>query len=150
MVTQSVWPRSAIECMFSGCLVLLPLLHFNTPPNRSELDWTGPPDSTWRRPSGRTKKKWFDQLQDESNRPTRDLWRRAVGRGHGGATTRRPSLATRQCWWWCWWCYGCSNESDVSRGMPRPMLRWRSRTVLRQRVRWRMSWRRQQTMLGNS
>jgi len=28
-------------------------------------------------------------------RPTGDLWRRAVDRGHGGATTRRPSLVTR-------------------------------------------------------
>jgi len=27
--------------------------------------------------------------------------RRAVNRGHGGATTQRPSLATRT-WWWQW------------------------------------------------
>ena len=34
-----------------------------------------------------------------------DLWRGAVDRGHGGATTRRPSLATRTWWWWWWWWY---------------------------------------------
>ena len=28
------------------------------------------------------------QLRNDSTRPTRDLWRRAVDRGHGGATTR--------------------------------------------------------------
>ena len=29
-------------------------------------------------------------------RPIGELWRRAVDRGHGSATTRRPSPATRQ------------------------------------------------------
>jgi len=34
------------------------------------------------------------QLRNDSTRPIGDLWRRAVDRGHGGATTRRPSSAT--------------------------------------------------------
>ena len=55
-----------------------------------------PPDRTWRRPPGRPGKKWLDQLRNDSTRPTGDLWRRAVDRGHGGATTRRPSPATRR------------------------------------------------------
>ena len=59
-----------------------------------------PPDSTWRRPPGRPRNKWFDQLWNDSTRLIGDLWKPAVDRGHGGATTRRPSLATRQ-WWWC-------------------------------------------------
>jgi len=48
-----------------------------------------PPDRTWRRPLGRPRNKWLDQLRNDSIRPTGDLWRRAVDRGHGGATTRR-------------------------------------------------------------
>jgi len=34
------------------------------------------------------------QLRNDSTRPTGELWRRDVDRGHGGATTRRPSPAT--------------------------------------------------------
>ena len=54
-----------------------------------------PPDRTWRRPPGRPRNKWLDQLRNDSRHPTGELWRRAVDRGHGGATTRRPSPATR-------------------------------------------------------
>ena len=64
-------------------------LHINVSPNR-------PPDRTWRRPPGRPRNKWIDQLRNDSTRPIGELWRRAVDRGHGGATTRRPSPATRQ------------------------------------------------------
>ena len=53
-----------------------------------------PPDRTWRRPPGRPRNKWVDQLRNDSTRPIGDLWRRGVDRGHGGATTRRPSSAT--------------------------------------------------------
>jgi len=59
------------------------------------LSLNRPPDRTWRRPPGRPRNKWVDQLRIDSTRPIGDLWRRAVDRGHGGATTRRPSLATR-------------------------------------------------------
>jgi len=34
---------------------------------------------------------WLDQLRNDSTRPTEELWRRAVDRGHAGATTRRTS-----------------------------------------------------------
>jgi len=61
-------------------------LHINVSLNR-------PPDRTWRRPPGRPRNKWLDQLRNESTRPIGDLWRRAVDSGHGGATTRRPSPA---------------------------------------------------------
>ena len=54
-----------------------------------------PPGRTWRRPPGRPQNKWLDQLRNDSTRPIGDLWRRAVDRGHGGATTRRTSPATR-------------------------------------------------------
>jgi len=55
-----------------------------------------PPDRTWRRPPGRPRNKWLDQLRNDSTRPIGDLCRRAVDRGHGGTTTRRPSPATRR------------------------------------------------------
>ena len=41
-----------------------------------------PPDRTWRRPPGRPRNKWLDQLRNDSTRPTGELWRRAVDRGH--------------------------------------------------------------------
>ena len=62
-------------------------LHINVSLNRS--------DRTWRRPPGRPRNTWLDQLRNDSTRPTGDLWRRAVDRGHGDATTRRPSSAIR-------------------------------------------------------
>ena len=62
-------------------------LHVNT-----SLSW--PLDRTWRCPPGRPWKKWLDQLRDDCTCPIADFWRRAVGRGHGCATTRRPSPAT--------------------------------------------------------
>ena len=63
-------------------------LHINVSLNR-------PPDRTWRRPPGRPWNKWLDQLRNCSTHPIGDRWRRAVDRRHGGATTRRPSPATR-------------------------------------------------------
>ena len=54
-----------------------------------------PFDRTWRRPPGRPRNNWLDQLRNDFTRPTGDFRRRAVDRGHGGATTRRPSPATR-------------------------------------------------------
>ena len=66
-------------------------LHINVSLNQ-------PPDRTWRRPPGRPRNNWLDQLRNDSTRPTAgDLWRRAVDRGHGGATKRQPSPATRYC-----------------------------------------------------
>ena len=55
-----------------------------------------PPNRMWRRPPARPRYKWLGQLRNDSTRPIGDLWRRAVDRGHGGATTRRPSPATRR------------------------------------------------------
>jgi len=56
-------------------------LHTNVSLNR-------PADRTWRRPPGRPRNNWLDQLRNDSTlRPTGELWRRAVDRGHGGATT---------------------------------------------------------------
>jgi len=45
-------------------------------------------------------------LKTKKVHETGELWGRAVDRGHGGATTRRPSPATRPWWWWWWWWYG--------------------------------------------
>ena len=62
-----------------------------------------PPDRTWRRPPGRPRNKWLNQLRNDSTRPTGHVWRCAVDCGHGGATTWQPLLATRPWWWWWWW-----------------------------------------------
>ena len=63
-------------------------------PTRPTRCWTQPTprinpthDRTWRRPPGRPRNNWLDQLRNDSTRPTGELWRRAVDRGHGGATT---------------------------------------------------------------
>jgi len=46
-----------------------------------------PPDPTWKRPPGRPRTKWTDQLRrDNNNVPTATLWRQAIGRGHSKAT----------------------------------------------------------------
>ena len=63
-------------------------LHVNVSLNR-------PPDRTWRRPPGRPRNKWLDQLRNDYMRPIGELWRRAVDGGYGGATTLRPSPAIR-------------------------------------------------------
>ena len=49
-----------------------------------------PPDRTWRHPPGRPRNKWLDQLRNDSTRPTGELWRHAVDRGHGGERRDGP------------------------------------------------------------
>jgi len=47
-----------------------------------ELSVGRPPDPTWKRPPGRPRTKWTDQLcRDNNNVPTATLWRQAIGRG---------------------------------------------------------------------
>ena len=47
------------------------------------------PDPTWKRPPGRPRAKWTDQLRRHNNNvPTATLWRQAIGRGHSRATLR--------------------------------------------------------------
>ena len=42
-----------------------------------------PPDPIWKRPPGRPRTKWTDQLHhNDNNVPTATLWRQATGRGH--------------------------------------------------------------------
>jgi len=57
------------------------------------LGWL--PSREWKRPPGRPRCRWIDQIRrDNDNTPPADLWRIAVRRGHRGATLR-PSLASR-------------------------------------------------------
>ena len=52
-----------------------------------ELSVGRPPDPTWKRPPGRPRAKWTDQLRrDNNNVPNATLWRQAIGRGHSRAT----------------------------------------------------------------
>jgi len=43
---------------------------------------------TWKRPPGRLRSKWLDQIRSDNNFPLADLWRCAVRRGHSGVTER--------------------------------------------------------------
>jgi len=38
--------------------------------------------------SSSTRIRWVDQLRTDNNLPPADIWRRAVNRGHSGATLR--------------------------------------------------------------
>jgi len=54
-----------------------------------ELSVGRPPDPAWKRPPGRPRAKWTDQLhRDNNNAPIATLWRQAIGRGHSRATLR--------------------------------------------------------------
>jgi len=54
-----------------------------------ELSVGRPPDPAWKRPPGRPRAKWTDQLcRDNNNVPIATLWRQAIGRGHSTATLR--------------------------------------------------------------
>jgi len=72
-----------------GHVARLPL---NTPALQAmlrqvELSVGRPPDPSWKRPPGRPRTKWTDQLRrDNNNAPTATLWRQAIGRGHSRAT----------------------------------------------------------------
>jgi len=54
-----------------------------------ELSVGRPPDPSWKRPPGRPRTKWTDQLRRHNNNiPIATLWRQAIGRGHPRATLR--------------------------------------------------------------
>jgi len=64
------------------------------------------PSREWKRPPGRPRCRWTDQIRrDNDNTPSTDLWRITVGRGHCGATLR-PSLASR-------WCLGVETPHEI-------------------------------------
>ena len=69
-------------------------LPVNTPAHQAmlrqvELSVGRPPDPSWKRPPGRPRTKWTDQLRrDNNNVPTVILWKQAIGRGHSRATLR--------------------------------------------------------------
>jgi len=46
------------------------------------------PDQTWKRPAGRPRSKWLDQIRSDDNLPPAHLWRCAIRRGHSGVTQR--------------------------------------------------------------
>ena len=59
-----------------------------------DLPLSRPPNDQWKRRPGRPRERWIDQVRKDNGVPPADLWRRAMSRGHRGATLR-PSLATR-------------------------------------------------------
>jgi len=53
-------------------------------------------DPSWKRPSGRSRRKWLDQIRSGDNlRSPADLWRCAVRRGHS-ELTQRSQMTTRR------------------------------------------------------
>jgi len=61
----------------------------NIPAHKSSYRSVDPIPPTWKRPPGRPRTKWTDQLRrDNNNVPTATLWRQAIGRGHSRATLR--------------------------------------------------------------
>jgi len=61
-----------------------------------ELSVGRPPDPSLKRPPGRPRAEWTDQLRsDNNNVPIATLWRQAIGRGHLRATLRPQP--TTQC-----------------------------------------------------
>jgi len=40
--------------------------------------------------------RWIDQIRNDTSQTPADLWRQALGRGHHGRATRRPTLAMRR------------------------------------------------------
>jgi len=66
-----------------------------TRPSRA-IGRSTPPDPSWKRPPGRPRARWTDQLhRDNNNVPTATLWRQATGSGHSRATLRSEPT-TRQ------------------------------------------------------
>ena len=69
-------------------------LPYNIPAHQAmlrqvELSVGRPPAPTWKRPPGRPRTKWTDQLRrDNNNAPIATMWRQAIGRGHSRATLR--------------------------------------------------------------
>ena len=52
-----------------------------------------PPDPSWKRPPGRPRTKWTDQLcRVNNNVLIATLWRQAIGRGHSRATLRSEPI----------------------------------------------------------
>ena len=78
-------------------------LPVNTPAHQAmlrqvELSVGRPPDPSWKRPPGRPRTTWTDQLCCYNNNvPTATLWRQAIGRGHSRATLQsEPTKRKRQ------------------------------------------------------
>ena len=97
--------RSLYALVWHLCLTGLPEVIFghvarlpdNIPAHQAmlrqvELSVGRPPDTAWKRPPGRPRTKWTDQLhRDKNNVPIATLWRQAIGRGHSRATLRSES-----------------------------------------------------------
>jgi len=53
------------------------------------------PHPSWSRRPGRPRGRWIDQIRNDTSQTPADLWRQALGCGHRGQATRRPTLAMR-------------------------------------------------------
>jgi len=53
------------------------------------------PHPSWSRRPGRSRGRWIDQIRNDTSQTPADLWRQALGCGHHGRSSRRPTLAMR-------------------------------------------------------
>ena len=58
------------------------------------------PHPSWSRRPDRPRGRWIDQIRNDTSQTPAAIWRQALGRGHNGRATRRPTPAMRW-WWWC-------------------------------------------------
>jgi len=58
------------------------------------------PHPSWSRRPARPRGRCIYQIRNDTSQPA-DLWKQALGRGHHGRATRRPTLAMRWWWWKC-------------------------------------------------
>jgi len=81
--------------MWQDCRITFPHTSHATPSRAIGRSTPSLPRPTWKRPPGRPRTKWTDQLRrDNNNVPAATLWRQAIGRGHS-RTTLRSELTTR-------------------------------------------------------
>ena len=59
------------------------------------------PNARWRRPPGRPRNSWLQQINNGSLTSIRQSWRAAEDRGHRGSPLR--ASATYSLRWWWWW-----------------------------------------------
>ena len=69
------------------------------------------PGTNWRRPPGRPRRTWIQQVGEGTPASWRQMWADVAERG-GMWTSRRVVARTTAVyaswWWWWWWWYNCS------------------------------------------
>jgi len=87
--------KMTLSVIFQSCKFSYPVPAHKALRHHIDLTLGRLPSREWKRPPGRPRCRWIDQIRrDNDNTPPANLWRIAIGHGHRGATLR-PSLASR-------------------------------------------------------